>query len=168
MTGNHTTALMHLLAWTELHRLRVTQTWSITKIRAEQTVILHPTSHDQREGKFDFYAETPTKTIGFEVLTRPSKGKLLKKFIYRPEVDEFVFILPNDALSKYRRKERFGRRVQSHFLLPSQFGERGLFVWLIDLQDRRIVAKEPFFKIYNVDPNGHAPKKGKKSRRRRT
>ena len=167
VNGNRTTALMHLLAWTELQRLRVTQTWPITKLRAEQTVVLNTDTQTPREGKFDFYAETPSKTIGFEVLTRPSRGKLLKKFAYRNEVDEFVFILPSDSMTKYQRKETNGRHASAHFKLPKLFGEKGLYAWLVDLDDQRIIAKKPFSQLFHVDENGHALKNGKKPGKRR-
>ncbi len=154
VVGNATTALMHLIAWTELHRIRVNQGWPVTRMGAEQTVLVNFSRHkNPAEGRFDFYVETPQKTIGFEVLTRPSKGKMIKKLSYGEEVDEFVFVLPKEALSVYKKTTSApGKRewkVRPNFL-PSVFGQAGLYVWLIDLEERRIIAKKPFSKIYNV------------------
>jgi hypothetical protein len=157
---------MHLLTWTELQRLRVNGEWPITRMTSEQTVLLHA-AHSLKEGKFDFLVETPRKTIGFEVLTRPSKGKMLKKFVYRNEVDQFVFVIPHDALLPYQRTEKnHGWKVRPRYL-PASFGEKGLYTWLVDLDTQAIVAKQPFSKLYYVEAeksNGKA-KKGSGKRR---
>ena len=164
VTGNATTALMHLLVWTELQRMRVNGVWPIRRMTQEQTVLLdgghlsHRThTHSDREGKFDFYVETQKKTVGFEVLTRPTKGKILKKMAYGKEVDDFVFILPEDALMPYQKTLPIhGWKVRPKYL-PPEFAQKGLFVWLVDLEERRIAAKKPFTAIYNVTVgNGHA------------
>lgn len=163
VNGNSTTALMHLLVWTELQRMRVNQIIPITRMRAEQTVILGgPHDSRPREGRYDFWVETPRKTIGFEVLTRPSKGKMVKKIAYRNEVDDFVFAIPHDALRPYQRTEKnHGWKVRPKFL-PAFFAQKGLYAWLVDLEDRRIVAKAPFPRLYNVEGEIAA-----KTRRRR-
>ncbi len=154
---------MHLLTWTELQRMRVNGVWPITRMTSEQTVLLKNGDHTPKEGKFDFWVETPTKTIGFEVLTRPSKGKILKKLAYKEEVDDFVLVIPHDSLLPYQRTEKNrGWKVRPHFL-PFAFGQKGLYVWLVDLNERRIVAKQPFPKHYYVE----AEKKGKKASRKR-
>ncbi len=158
VNGNATTALMHLLVWTELQRMRVNQVWPIKRMTQEQTVLLdgghqpHRThTHSDREGKFDFFVETEKRTVGFEVLTRPTKGKILKKMAYGKEVDDFVFILPQDALMPYMKTPRVhGWKVRPKFL-PSEFAQKGLYVWLVDLEHRRIAAKKPFSAIYCVD-----------------
>lgn len=151
VNGNKTTALMHLLTLNELNRMRVNGVWPITRLVSEQTVLLHEPKHAPKEGKFDFLVETPRKTIGFEVLTRPSKGKMLKKFLYRNEVDQFVFVIPRDALLPYQRTEKnHGWKVRSR-QLPAPFGEKNLYAWLIDVDAQQIVAKQPFSKLYFVE-----------------
>lgn len=157
---------MHLLTLNELHRMRVNGVWPITRLVSEQTVLLSAAKHAAKEGRFDFYVETPRKTIGFEVLTRPSKGKMLKKFLYRNEVDQFVFVIPHDALLPYQRTEKnHGWKVRES-KLPPVFGEKNLYVWLVDVDAQRIIAKQPFSKLYNVElekTNGnvkiHPPKR---------
>ena len=155
---------MHLLTWTEIQRLRVNGVWPITRTSSEQTVLLRNERNASapKEGKFDFLVETPNKTVGFEVLTRPSKGKMLKKFAYMDEVDEFVFVIPHDALLPYQRTEKTsGWKLRPH-LLPSDFAQKGLYVWWIDVDEQRIVAKSPFTKLYYVEPermNGNGKKR---------
>lgn len=156
---------MHLLTLNELQRMRVNGVWPITRLTSEQTVLLNGTNKP-KEGKFDFLVETPRKTIGFEVLTRPSKGKMLKKFAYREEVDQFVFVIPHDALLPYHRTTtNHSWKVRPRYL-PSSFGERGLYTWLVDLEKQAIIEKAPFSKMFFVEAektngNGknHSPKR---------
>ena len=155
VNGNKTTALMHLLVWTELQRLRVNQAMPITHISAEQSVILAASKMHRlpREGKYDFVVETPRKTIGFEVLTRPTKGKLLKKLPYKDEVDEYVFVIPHDSLLPYQKTPKnHGWKVREK-KLPPIFAQKGLSVWLVDLDEQCITEKHPFPQIYNVEAN---------------
>ncbi|MFH0970130.1 MAG: hypothetical protein V1776_01575 [Candidatus Diapherotrites archaeon] len=168
INGNRTTALMHLLVWTELQRIRVNQVWPITRMTQEQTVLLQGNNHQPKEGKFDFYVETPQKTIGFEVLTRPSKGKILKKMAYRQKVDEFVFVIPKDALLPYQKTSTIHAwKVRPKFL-PEVFGEKGLYAWLIDLGDRQIIQKKPFPFLYNIEThtNGNGKNEGKTKKKK--
>lgn len=169
VNGNKATALMHLLVWTELQRMRVNQVWPITRMTQEQTVLLegdhlsHRThTHSNREGRFDFFVETPKKNIGFEVLTRPTKGKILKKMAYMQDVDEFIFVIPHDSLQPYERTPKnHGWKVRPKYL-PEDFGQRGLYVWLVDLDTQQIVAKKHFSALYFVQPektNGHSMRK---------
>jgi hypothetical protein len=158
VNGNKTTALMHLLVWTELQRMRVNQIWPITRMTQEQTVLLdgnhlsHRThTRSTREGKFDFFVETPKKNIGFEVLTRPTKGKILKKMTYMQDVDDFVFVIPHDSLQPYERTPKnHGWKVRPNYL-PSEFAQKGLYVWLVDLEHRCITLKKPFASLYFVE-----------------
>ncbi len=143
---------MHLLVWTELQRLRVNQLMPITHISAEQSVILAASKWHRlpREGKYDFVVETPKKTVGFEVLTRPTKGKMVKKLSYMDEVDEFVFVIPRDSLLPYQKTpQNHGWKVREK-KLPPIFAQKGLWVWLVDLEKQRITDKHPFPRIYNV------------------
>lgn len=157
---------MHLLTWTELQRMRVNGEWPITRMTSEQTVLLRA-AHAPKEGKFDFLVETPRKTIGFEVLTRPSKGKMLKKFAYRSEVDQFVFVIPHDTLLPYQRTtSNHGWKVRPRYL-PASFGEKGLYTWLVDLDAQTIVAKQPFSKLYYVEGEKTNGKAGTATPKRR-
>ncbi len=152
---------MHLLTLNELHRMRVNGVWPIVRMSSEESVLLHAGRQTPKEGKFDFLVETPQKRIGFEVLTRPSKGKILKKFAYRDEVDQFVFVIPHDALMPYHRTSpNHGWKIRPRYL-PASFGEKGLYTWLVDLDKQAIVAKLPFSKIYYVEEE-KANGKGKK------
>lgn len=161
--GNSTTALMHLLTWNELHRLRVNEEWPITKMTAEQKVWVNfPRQRNPKEGAFDFYVETPKKSIGFEVLTRPSRGKMQRKIPYGNEVDEFVFVIPHDSLLPYQKTDApHGFHVRSK-ALPKEFGKKGLYVWLVDLGEQRIVKRAPLSKIYHVDSRTASKKVPKK------
>lgn len=152
VNGNSTTALMHLLTWNELHRLRVNAEWPITKMKAEQKVLVNfAGQRNPKAGAFDFYVETPRKSIGFEVLTRPSKGKMLRKISYHNEVDEFVFVIPHDSLLPYQRTETaHGFHVRSK-ALPSEFSRKGLYIWLVDLAEQRIIKRAPISKVYHVE-----------------
>lgn len=162
---------MHLLVWTELQRLRVNQKWPITRMVAEQTVVLNHDGHTPtppREGKFDFFVETPAKDIGFEVLTRPTKGKMIKKIAYWDEVDDFVFVIPHNALLPYQKTStNHGWKVRPKYL-PSLFGQKGLYAWLVDLDEQRIIARQSFDKLYFIEPQKNGMKAtGKKSGLRR-
>lgn len=142
---------MHLLTLHELNRIRVNGKWPITRMTSEQSVLLRTHNASPRMGKFDFWVETPRKTIGFEVLTRPSRGKMLKKLAYKHEVDDFVFVIPHDSLLPYQRTENnHGWRVRSK-KLPTPFGQKGLFVWLVDIDKQEIVAKQPLPKLYYLE-----------------
>ena len=152
VNGNATTALMHLLTWNELHRLRVNAEWPITKMKAEQKVLVNfARQRTPKEGAFDFYVETPRKSIGFEVLTRPSKGKMLRKISYGNEVDEFVFVIPHDSLLPYQKTDApHGFHVRSKSL-PKAFAKKGLYIWLVDLGEQRIVKRAPISRVYHVE-----------------
>ena len=152
VNGNRVTGLMHLITWDEINRLRVNREWEIKKMSMEQTVLVNFKHHKKPvEGKFDFLVETPKKVIGFEVLTRPSKGKIQRKMSYAEEVDQFVFVLPDTAMEKYQKHAKVPkRRIQGNFL-PPLFGNPNLFVWLVDLNEKTIVKKVPFAHIFNVE-----------------
>lgn len=153
INGNSTTVLMHLLTWTELQRMRVNQIWNIRRMAAEQSVLLDSGNPNKpKKGKFDFYVETPSKTIGFEVLTRPSKGKMLQKLIYSKEVDEFVFVIPTHFLKPYQKENNhsFGWHVR-HKKLPSPFSKKGLYVWLVNIGEQRIISKQSLSNIYYIE-----------------
>jgi len=118
------------------------------KICKEQSVEL---PHG-RKGSYDFVAEIKGQKIGFEVLCRPTKRKLKDKLRYLPYVDKYVFVLPANALSLYKRPNAkvFGLVSRPKFL-PKEFGNKKLYVWLCDLETKHIFACAAFSRIFNVE-----------------
>lgn len=104
------------------------------------------------EGKFDFLVESiEGKTIGVEVLTRPTPGKLLKKLSYAKKSDEFIFVLPCNSLELYKKKKNNGL----HFFarkksLPPEFASKSLFIWLFDPTTKEFLSKGVFSKEFNT------------------
>jgi len=147
--GNLITAWMHLLVFHELNRLRVTHEWPIEKILPEKTVLLTKNG-SVRSGRFDFLVQTKDKSIGIEVLTRPSQGKLKQKLAYASEVDEFVFVVPKEALEFYKKKDhKIPSRVRPSFF-GKEFKSPNLKAWIVDLADGRILKKSVFSKVFNT------------------
>jgi len=141
---------MHLLVFNELNRLRVKRQPEIVSITPEKSVLLEKNGRE-REGRFDFLVRAKDKTIGVEVLTRPSQGKLKEKLAYAQEVDEFVFALPSDSLGLYRKKKLNGfKRLAPKKFLGKEFLDRKLKVWLLDCRQGLVSEKGPFFKIFDV------------------
>lgn len=150
MNGNLKTGLMHLLVFHELNRLRVNHLWPIQTIWAEKSVLLSKNG-SPRPGRFDFLVETPHKTIGIEVLTRPSPGKLRQKMVYSSEVDEFVFVLPKNSLSNYSKSDKkIAKPIGRTHSLGRQFSVPSLKAWIVDLENGCFVAKTQFDKIFNA------------------
>lgn len=123
-------------------------------LKPEQTVILEPCGKGgcERKGRFDFLLETKDhETIGFEVLTRPSKGKLKKKLSYAREVQSFVFVMPEGFLNAYRKKQkRPFERIERGREFPPEFGSESLKAWLLDLKAKSFTEKNSFRKVFNV------------------
>ena len=148
--GNGFTKMMHLLVFHELSRMRVNQQPEIISISPEKTVLLAKNSRE-RPGRFDFLVREKEKTIGIEVLTRPSKGKMREKLAYANEVDEFIFALPENSLEFYRKKAQNGiRRVINKNFLPKEFSDQKLGVWLVDCRKGMVTEKGPFGKLFEV------------------
>ncbi len=143
--------MMHLLVLHELHRMRASRQPEIVSIVPEKTVLLE--KHGSlREGRFDFLVQTKDKTIGIEVMTRPSQGKLRSKLPYANQVDEFIFVLPHDALAFYRRKKLNGfKRLVPKKFLDSKFADKKLRVWLLDCKQGEVVEKGTFRRIFDVE-----------------
>jgi len=124
-------------------------------VRPEQTVILEPCRKNgcERKGSFDFLLETANhETVGFEVLTRPSKGKLSRKLSYAKEVQKFVFVIPEGFMQPYRRKaKRPFERIEIGKKFPKQFASESLHAWLLDLKEKRFAEKAEFSKLFNVE-----------------
>ena len=142
---------MHFYTLHELKKMHLGLELPLFKITPEQEVLLE--KHGLREGRFDFLVESSEgKLIGFEVLTRPSKGKLKEKLAYSKEVDTFVFVLPNNSLGLYRKlgKKTF-HRIAREKSMPKEFNSPSLYVWLFNPKDKRFVEKALFSKVFNVE-----------------
>ena len=60
-------------------------------------------------------------------------------------------MIPHDALLPYQRTpQNHGWKVRPRYL-PQSFGQKGLYVWLVDLNEQRITSKHTFEKIYYVE-----------------
>ena len=154
--GNRVTALMHLYTRHELHKMHFFGRRLVRLVAEKETALRKDRARRERLGRFDFFAETlDGKTIGFEVLTRPTEGKLKEKLAYAKGVDEFVFVLPEGSLNTHRRpgKKVFHKQDRSTPLAPV-FNNLKLFVWLFDLHEHRFTAKDKFFKVFNVAKTG--------------
>ncbi len=148
--GNSFTKLMHLLVFHELNKMRCKRQPEILNISPEKTVLLEKHGRDL-EGRFDFLVQAKGKTIGVEVLTRPSQGKMKEKLAYANEVDEFVLVLPHDSLGFYKKKKPNGlKRIVGKKFLEKDFADPKLKVWLLDCRQGRIAEKGSFSKIFDV------------------
>ncbi len=117
----------------------------------EKDVVLEKSEH-AKHGRFDFFAQAQDgRLIGVEVLTRPSKGKLVKKLVYANAVDHFIFVLPTWSLGLYRKIKKNGIKfsVRKKFL-PKELGSRKIFVWLFEPKTKKFLSKSIFSKEFNV------------------
>lgn len=151
--GNNKTNAMHLHCFHELNRMHVRNELPLKFIHPEQTVILSSFQGlSPRKGKFDFLVETMKgKLIGFEVLTRPSKGKMKEKLAYANEVDEFVFVLPHDAMQFYQKPKTkvFHKKCRLKYF-GNEFSSSSLKAWMFNLRDGRFTEKSSFNKVFCV------------------
>jgi len=128
---------------------------SLCFVKPEQTVILEPLRENgvERKGRFDFLVETGRhETIGFEVLTRPSKGKMKRKLSYSNEVQKFVFVLPAGALALYKRQKKkpFVKALPKN-CFPKQFNSPSIYAWLLDVKEKKFSEKAELSKLFNVE-----------------
>ena len=142
---------MHLLVFHELNRLRVTNEWPIENILPEKTVLLTKTD-SPRKGRFDFLVQTRNKSIGLEVLTRPSQGKLRQKLAFAREVDEFVFVLPKHSMEFYKKRKNneLSSRARPNFF-GKEFKSPKLSAWIVDVSEGKILKKGVFSKVFNTE-----------------
>jgi len=148
--GNNLTAIMHLLVLHELNKMHVNQHFNIEKIFPEKTVLLEKRGRE-RLGRFDFLVRTKDKTIGIEVLSRPTKGKLREKLPYAESVDEFIFVLPENSLLLYRKPFKRLMHEQARSLsFPNEFNSEKLQAWLITMPQGQFTEKKRFSKVFNV------------------
>lgn len=116
-------------------------------VKTEQLVSL---SHG-RTGSYDFFAEINGCLFGFEILCRPTKGKLKEKLAYLPYVDRYVFVIPSNSLSLYKRNssKAFGPITRPKFF-PREFNNKKICLWLCDIEKRKITVCSRFSKVMNV------------------
>ncbi len=144
---------MHLYTFNELNKMHFSGNLNIKKIQPEQTVLIHSKKNFllSNEGRFDFLVETKTnKLIGMEVLTRPSKGKMKNKLRYAKEADEFIFVLPFNAMEFYRKQKKIFHKKAKLKFFGKEFSDKNLFVWLLDLKNGIFTEKNTFNKVFNV------------------
>lgn len=104
-----------------------------------------------RKGSYDFLVEHNGTKIGFELMSRPTKGKLKEKLAYLGFVDKYVFVLPFASLELYKRHsvKCFEPLTRPKFF-PKEFASKKLFVWLCSIDEERIVERARFGKVFNV------------------
>ena len=103
-------------------------------------------------GSYDFFVECNGKKIGFELMCRPTKGKLKEKLRYLDFVDKYVFVLPVGSLELYKRHsvKCFEPLTRPKFF-PKEFASKKLFVWLCSIDEKRIVEHARFSRVFNVE-----------------
>lgn len=144
---------MHLYTKHELYKGHLTALQPLQKLEGEKTVILNKKGGTaKRLGKFDFYAELANgKKIGIEVLTRPTHGKIREKLAYAENVDQFIFVLPHEAMDIYRkRKSKPFKPVAKQKAFSKELNDPKLHVWLFDVANERFAEKGRFDKVFNV------------------
>jgi hypothetical protein len=147
------TKLFHLATLHELYKSSLLKETEISKVVPEQTVLLEPLRGNSiRKGRFDFLVlDKNGKTIGIEVLSRPSQGKMKQKLSYAKEVDEFVFVLPTHSFELYRKKPRNGFKLQGRKrFFSTAFSASTLQAWLVDPSNGTIVEKGRFSQLFNA------------------
>ncbi len=150
--GNALTEMMHFYTLHELKKMHVLKEMPLARISPEHAVVLKDKRHTRylRLGSIDFLVETAGgKLLGIEVLTRPTRGKLVNKLAYAKSVDEFVFVVPDCALGFYRRpRTKVFHKQWRAAALPKEFGSEKLHAWMFDTQKRKFTEKGVFSKIF--------------------
>ena len=144
---------MHCLTLKELKRMDSEKAISHASIEEEKQTVLP----EQRTGSYDFLVETGNRSIGIEVMTRPTKGKMKEKLRYKSNVDCYIFVLPAHSLGLYRKtqKKGFPRKARPKFF-PKEFNGPEIRAWLLDAAGERFTEKCAFSKIFNVESQGKA------------
>ncbi|MFH1240199.1 MAG: hypothetical protein V1672_03190 [Candidatus Diapherotrites archaeon] len=141
---------MHELTFQELNKMRISGNGTVKEISPEKEVVFSKNGKP-REGSFDFLLVVGNKTIGIEILTRPSKGKLKQKLFYADEVDEFIFVLPENSLNFYKILDGkpFNNWKKINYF-GNEFSSDFLKVWLLNTEKGKFVEKGVFKTIFNV------------------
>lgn len=118
------------------------------KLFAEYAVLLP----NGRKGSYDFLAKQNGLIIGFEIMNRPTKGKLKEKLAYLNGVDRYIFVLPVASFELYKKQPLgcFGTLTRPKFF-PKEFANKKLFVWLCSIDENKIVVQGRFEKVFNVE-----------------
>ena len=151
LPGNGFTSQMHEIVLKELESPQAMELFGIKAVLEEAPVQLAKNgSHPM--GKFDFLAETKNGFIGFEVLTRPTKGKILEKLAYADTVDRFVFVFPEGSLGLYRKPAQKIFIKQSKLnRLERKFSRENVFVWMLDVYSKKFTKKGRISEVFNVE-----------------
>ncbi|MCD6434299.1 MAG: hypothetical protein J7L14_01680, partial [Candidatus Diapherotrites archaeon] len=88
-----------------------------------------------------------------------SPHKLIEKLPYAENVDIFVFAFPQNCLSLYRKQKQnfFAKKIKQK-CFPYKFNSKKLYVWLLDIENRRIIKKARFSDIFNVERKARTEK----------
>ncbi len=118
------------------------------KIFSEFAVLLP----NGKRGSYDFLIECNGSKIGFELMCRPTKGKLKEKLVYINGVNKYVFVLPAESFELYKKRcaSCFESLTRPKYF-PKEFANKKLFVWLCSLEEKRIVTQARFSKVFNVE-----------------
>jgi len=145
---------MHEIVFKELRAPHAKDNLGITAVLEEAPVLLDRRgSHCM--GKFDFLAETKNGFVGFEVLARPTKRKILEKMAYADTVDKFVFVFPEGSLNLYRKpsKKTFVKRSKLN-RLEKKFARKNVLVWMLDVYSKTFTQKGGIAEVFNVESAG--------------
>ena len=148
--GNSFTQIMHLYVLNELHKMRVNCQILVNSISLEKNVEIEKNGKKVC-GSFDFLVNSNGKLLGFEVLTRPTQGKMREKLAYAKNVDEFIFVLPFDSLGFYKKPKTkiFHKQAKLNFF-EKEFRNPKIRVWLFDIRTGKF-EKEQFNQLFNVN-----------------
>ncbi len=141
---------MHLYVLNELHRMRVNCQMPVNSISLEKNVEIEKNGKNVN-GSFDFLVNSNARLLGFEVLTRPTQGKMKEKLAYAKNVDEFIFVLPYDSLNFYKKPKTkiFHKQAKLNFF-EKDFKNPKIHVWLFDIRTGKF-EKEQFNQMFNVN-----------------
>lgn len=148
---------MHFYTLHELKRMHLCGKQALCRVVPEQEVLLNASRRRRQKkpqaGRFDFLVECKNgKYLGIEVLTRPSKGKMLEKLRYAEQVDEFVFVLPSNAMLLYQkpRTKVFHKKHRGN-ALPKEFADKKLIAWMFDLNEKKFVEKDRMGRVFECE-----------------
>lgn len=102
---------------------------------------------------YDIFLKTEEGArIGFEILARPTKGKMKQKLVYATgDLDRFIFILPSNFLQFYMKQPKYAlSNLRPHFF-GKCFDLKNLYVWLYGIAEDKIIKTNNFSDIFNVE-----------------
>ena len=152
-TENSLTPLLHIYTKHELIKGHLFGQ-RLSELVAEKEVALGSSRkvNGLRLGRFDFFARgAKGRTIGVEILSRPSHGKLKEKLAYTCGVDDFIFVLPEGTLELYRKPAKAFHKNSRAKCLGPEFASASLYAWLFDTETRRFTVKDRFDRVFCVE-----------------